>query len=133
MRLAFDFIGASGTLMADYQGNTEEAYLRLAFAPIHRKALGMAFGIVLGGLLFIATLVLAIRGGKSYFDLLNQFFWGYSVSLVGAFIGFLWAFGVGFALGWCFAVTRNLVIWIWLTVVRSRAEMDQYSDFLDHL
>jgi hypothetical protein len=25
------------------------------------------------------------------------------------------------------------VTWIWLTVIRSKAEMEEYSDFLDHL
>jgi hypothetical protein len=116
--------------------STDKTPLMLAFAPLHRNALGLACGTVLGGVVFTATLALVIKGGNqvgSNLILLNQFFWGYSVNLGGAFIGFLWAFGVGFALGWCFAVTRNLVIWIWLTVVRSRAEMDQYSDFLDHL
>ncbi len=105
-----------------------------AFAPLHRGALGVASGVVVGGLLAITTLLLRIRGNPTpNFDLLAQFFWGYSVTWRGVFIGLLWGFGVGFVLGYGFALVRNAAVWIWLTVIRSRAEMDQYSDFLDHL
>jgi len=105
-----------------------------AFAPMHRTAMGVAWGVVGGGLLALASLVLVLRG-KDIVDLglLAQFFAGYSVSWSGVFIGLLWGFGVGFALGYGFAFARNAAVWIWLTVIRSRAEMDQYSDFLDHL
>jgi len=105
-----------------------------AFAPLHRGALGVAFGVVVGGLLAITTLLLKIRGNPTpNFDLLGQFFWGFSVSWPGVFIGLLWGFGLGFVLGYGFALVRNAAVWLWLTVIRSRAEMDQYSDFLDHL
>ena len=53
--------------------------------------------------------------------------------LIFFFIPVLILFGVGFVLGYGFAFTRNAAVWLWLTVIRSRAEMDQYSDFLDHL
>lgn len=117
------------------ESGEEKTSIILAFAPLHRAALGFASGIVLGGLLFAATLLQTMKGMNpdSGLGLLKQFFWGYSISLGGAFAGFLWGFVAGFALGWTFSLFRNLVIWVWLTAVRSRAEMDQYSDFLDHL
>lgn len=108
----------------------------LAFGPLHRIGLGMAFGTIFGGMVFIATLVVMAKKGDGnliQLELLNQFFAGYSISLSGAFIGLASGFGSGFVLGWMLAAVRNAVIWIWLTAVRSRAEMDQYSDFLDHL
>jgi hypothetical protein len=40
---------------------------------------------------------------------------------------------VGFIFGWSLALIRNAAVWIWLTVIRSRAEMSEYSDLLDHL
>lgn len=109
--------------------------LLLAFAPLHRRALGVAAGLVLGGFLSITTVVAVIRDGeaRSGMGLLSQFFWGYSVSWLGALVGFLWGFGLGFIVGWSLALLRNAVVWIWLTVIRSRAEMNEYSDFLDHL
>src|SRR5208283_3353754 len=102
-----------------------------AFAPMHRTALGVAGGVVGGGLLALASLVLVLRGKDILsLGLLAQFFPGYSVSWRGILIGFIWGFGVGFVLGYGFAFTRNAAVWIWLTAIRSRAEMDQYSDFL---
>jgi hypothetical protein len=109
--------------------------LLLAFAPIHRRALGIASGVVLGGFLSLLTLVAVLRGGEAVngLSLLSQFFWGYSVSWLGILTVFLWGFGLGFIAGWCMALFRNAMVWIWLTAIRSRAEMSAYSDFLDHL
>jgi len=110
--------------------------LLLAFAPLHRTAMGVACGVVLGGLLFLMTLFLVAKGGYPVgptLALLGQFFFGYTVTFPGAFVGLLWGFMTGFLLGWGFAVVRNLVVWSWLLLIRSRAEMEQYGDFLDHM
>jgi hypothetical protein len=110
--------------------------LLLAFAPLHRVALGVACGAVLGGLIFLMTLALLIKGGYPVgpnLELLGQFFFGYHVTFSGAFIGLAWGFMAGFLLGWGFAFARNAAVWLWLTIVRSRAEMEQYGDFLDHM
>jgi hypothetical protein len=116
------------------EDNTIESRLLLAFAPLHRTAMGVACGVVLGGLLAVATAILVVRDHNSLnFGLLAQFFWGYSVSWPGVLIGFLWGFAVGFAIGYGFALVRNALVWIWLVVIRARADMEQYSDFLDHL
>jgi hypothetical protein len=115
-------------------GSVQQPLLR-AFAPLHKTALGIACGVVLGGLVFAVTLATVILGRypSANLALLGQFFRGYSISWRGAFIGLLWGWGLGFLLGWGFALVRNAVVWIWLTVIRSRAEMEEYSDFLDHL
>lgn len=116
------------------EDNPVQSSLLRAFAPLHRAAMGVAWGVVGGGLLAIATTILVIRGdGTHGFGLLAQFFWGYSVSWPGVLIGFFWGFGVAFVMGYGFALVRNAAVWIWLTVIRSRVEMEQYSDFLDHL
>lgn len=109
--------------------------LLLAFAPLHRAALGVAVGVVCGGGLFLLTVLEVVRGGYPQPNLMlfRQFFIGYDVTYQGALIGLSWGFGIGFALGWVFALLRNFSIWIWLTIIRSRAEMEQYGDFLDHL
>jgi hypothetical protein len=98
--------------------------------------MGIASGVVTSGLLTITSLVLVLRGtdeARTAGSLVGQFLWGYSVSWSGVLIGLLWGFAVGFVLGYGFALVRNSAVWLWLTVIRSRAEMDQYSDFLDHL
>jgi hypothetical protein len=117
--------------------STDEAVslqLLRALAPLHRTAMGVSWGATGGVLLAVATLVLLLREPMvANFNLLGQFLWGYRVSLRGVFVGMLWGFGVGFVLGYGFALVRNAAVWIWLTVIRLRAEMEQYSDFLDHL
>lgn len=110
--------------------------LLLAFAPLHKSALGIACGLVLSLLIFLMTGILLLRGGENVgmtLGLLGHFFIGYTVTWPGAFIGLAWGFGAGFVLGWGVALVRNAVIWVWLTSIRSQAEMDQYGDFLDHL
>ena len=127
-------VTSEGSNLPELKSTPVPSPLLRAFAPLHRGALGVACGVVVGGILAIATLILKIRGNPTpNFDLLGQFFWGYSVSWPGVLIGLLWGFGLGFVLGYGFALVRNAAVWLWLTVIRSRAEMDQYSDFLDHL
>jgi hypothetical protein len=115
--------------------NIVDRPLLRAFAPLHRSALGIACGVVLGAVLFGVTVISVLRGlfPAPNLTLLAQFFWGYSVTWRGAFIGLIWGWVVGFILGYGFALARNTAVWLWLTVIRSRAEMEQYSDFLDHL
>jgi len=116
------------------QGSAAHSPLLRAFAPVHRTAMGVAWGVVCAGLIALATLVPVIKGEDFLsFGLLAQFFWGYSVSWRGVLVGLFWGFGTGFVLGYGFALVRNAAVWLWLTVVRSRAEMDQYSDLLDRL
>ena len=62
----------------------------------------MAIGSLSAFALFTATIVLVIRGGPNmgqHLNLLGVFLPGYSVSVGGAFIGFVYAFVLGYALG----------------------------------
>ncbi len=118
------------------QHATLPAPVLLAFAPLHRLALGVAAGVVYGGIMFLLTEILVLKGGYPLgpnLALFGEFFYGYTVSFTGGFVGLAWGFGIGFMLGWGFAVVHNLVIWIWLVIIRSQAEMEQYGDFLDHM
>lgn len=108
----------------------------LAFAPIRKTALGVASGVVLGGIIFLMTAILLIKGGQrvgANLTLIGQYFFGYTVTWMGSLIGMAWGFAVGFLVGWSFALVRNSVVWIWLILVRSRAEMEEFGDLLDHL
>lgn len=80
---------------------------------------GIVVGIVVGTVIFIATLWLVIKGGEvvgPHLGLLDQFFWGYSVTFGGSFVGFVYGFLVGFTLGYFIAFTYNtMVTWrAWL-------------------
>lgn len=106
-----------------------------AFLPLHKRAFGIATGTGAVILSFLATAVYILRGSPPDLDLglLSQYFAGYSVSWPGALIGAAWAGFVGFVMGWFFAFTRNLLLAVLLAVVRTRAEISQTRDFLDHI
>ncbi len=94
--------------MTETEPDLQNAILRL-----NARAWGVAFGLLLGGGLFIATAVLVIRGGENqgqHLGLLRVFFPGYSVSLVGALIGFIYAFVVGYAFGRIVGSAYNFLV-----------------------
>ncbi len=109
--------------------------LSLAFAPLHKRAMGTAFGVI-GGL-GVATLTafhLVFLGGEPYpVELLAQYFAGYRVSWAGVAVGAFWGFLTLFVFGWFAAFLRNLVLATLLFVARTRAELAQTRDFLDHI
>lgn len=110
-----------------------EALVAYAFAPVHKAALGVAFGLTAGVLTGLVTLahVLLAHGGGLPLALLGQFFYGYDVSVPGAAIGFFWAFVTGFVAGWFLAFLKNLCTALWVFAVRAKAEFTQ--PFLDHI
>lgn len=66
------------------------------------RAWGIATGLVFGLGLFGATLVLVIKGGPdkgAHLGRLCKVLPGYDVTVAGAFLGFLYAFVIGYALG----------------------------------
>jgi len=107
----------------------------LAFAPLHKRALGVACGLV--GALVVAGLtafhVLALQGDESVLSLLGEYFAGYRVAWSGVFIGAFWGFITCFVFGWFAAFLRNLVLATYLFVARTRDELSQTRDFLDHI
>jgi len=107
----------------------------LAFAPLHKRALGTATGVTLGLAILVATLVEVVRhaGTSSPLILLREYFAGYSVSVTGAFIGLFWGVATGFVMGWFVAFCRNLVMAASIFWIRTRAELRANRDFLDHI
>ncbi|MEO8140782.1 MAG: hypothetical protein ABI742_14095 [Gemmatimonadota bacterium] len=108
----------------------------LAFAPLHKRALGMAVGLATGLSIFLMTAIVLLRGTEA--DGINlwplaAYFAGYSPSWPGALIGFGWGCVVGFVGGWFVAFCRNLVIAVSLFLIRTRSELNENRDFLDHI
>ena len=69
---------------------------------LNARAWGISAGMLLGGGLFMATVLLVLRGGPNvgqHLSLLRVFFPGYSVTWLGAFIGFIYGFVLGYGLG----------------------------------
>jgi hypothetical protein len=73
-----------------------------AFAQLHGRAWGVAMGLCGGLALLLATWALVLRGGEhvgAHLRLLAMFFPGYSVTIGGGLIGFVYMFVLGYGLG----------------------------------
>ena len=83
--------------MGETQDDVKTTLLRL-----NARAWGIAVGLLFGSVLFLGTIVLVMRGGTRvgpHLGMLWVFFPGYSVTIHGAFIGFVYAFVIGYAVG----------------------------------
>ncbi len=110
--------------------------LELAFSPLHKRAFGLAVGAALALLVAGVTAIYIVRaapGELPEMALLGVYFAGYTPSPSGILVGGLWGLFVGFVGGWFFAFCRNLAVAISVFVIRTKAELNQSADFLDHI
>ena len=80
----------------------ENVTVRRAMLRLNSKAWGIATGLLAGLSLFGATLFLVLKGGEhvgQHLGLLSVYFPGYRVTVGGAFLGFVYMFVIGYALG----------------------------------
>ena len=112
-----------------------DALVMRAFAPMHKRAFGLAVGITAGLAIFCLTAFhVALRPEEALsIELLAQYFFGYTVTWQGALIGAWWAFVAGFVGGWFLAFLRNLAVALWLMTIRIKANLAETQDFLDHI
>lgn len=92
--------------------STPERDVQRSVIALNARAWGIAFGLVLGGGLLLATLFLVVKSGPNpgqHLRLLSVFFPGYSVTLVGALVGFVYAFVLGYALGRVIGLVYNRI------------------------
>ena len=106
-----------------------------AFAPLHKRAFGVATGVAGATLMALLTVagILLPRGREFPLHLLRQYFEGYSVTWPGVVVGAAWGFGVAFVAGWFAAFCRNLTLAISAFVIRTKAEIASTREFLDHI
>ncbi len=137
--LAAEDAGRNGRALAvaeDAEDVELPQQLLLAFAPLHKRALGLALGTACGLIIFAVTAVnlLLVRPRDALnLYLLGQYFYGYTVSWRGALIGAWWGFFTGFIAGWFLAFGRNFALALSLFITRTRAELRETRDFLDHI
>jgi hypothetical protein len=77
----------------------------------------LVLGLAAGGVIFLATVFLVIKGGPvvgPHLMLLGVYFPGYTVTFAGSLIGFAYGFMLGFVAGW-------LTAWIYNRVALFRA------------
>lgn len=96
--------------MGDQLTPLEERVLRKTLARANEQGWGIAFGLLCGLGLFLATAILLIEGGPNpgpRLGLLRVYFPGYSVTWLGSFVGFVYAFVGGYAIGRTVATIYN--------------------------
>lgn len=108
--------------------------LELAFAPLHKRAFGMAVGLTFGLGLFVVTAFALIRGDPpDILDRVRFLIPLHDVSWSGAVLGSLSASFAFFCAGWFLAFVRNVVLALSIWLIRTRVELGQTRDFLDHI
>lgn len=94
--------------MSNSTAETED--VRRALRRLNARAWGISLGLLFGLGLLAATLFLVIKGGPNvgqHLELLGNYFPGYRVTVLGAFIGFVYAFVIGYAVGRLIGVVYN--------------------------
>ena len=80
----------------------ETRVVRRETLQLNAKAWGISTGLLAALTLFVATVFLVLKGGENvgqHLALLSVYLPGYSVSIGGAFVGFVYMFVIGYALG----------------------------------
>ena len=80
---------------------------------LNAAAQGLVAGLVLGLVVFAATIWLVLKGGPvvgPHLGLLGNYFIGYEVTFVGSFVGFAWGFLTGFVGGYAAARIYNKIV-----------------------
>jgi hypothetical protein len=96
--------------MNDQLTAEEARIVRKRIMRIHEQGWGIAFGLIAGLALFVATNVLVLRGGAVIgprLGLLALYFPGYRVTFLGSIIGFVYMFVGGYAVGRGIATIYN--------------------------
>jgi hypothetical protein len=94
----------------DKDNNAIERLVLVELMRLNGMILGVILGILFGLGIFLATIILLLKGGDPvgpHLALLGQFFIGYRVTFAGSIIGFLYGFGLGFVVGYMIAGLYN--------------------------
>ena len=90
----------------------EEQAIQKVLVRMNEQGWGIAFGLLLGSGLFVATNFLILKGGPvvgPHLSLLGIYFPGYSVTWPGAFVGAAYMFFLGYGAGRTIATLYNRV------------------------
>lgn len=107
-----------------------------AFAKLDRVALGLSVGSMSGLMLFLTTLAVATgEEGRlaPYFQLLANFFPGYTVTGSGSLVGAAYGFMAGFISGWGLAFLRNIAVFLYAALMQQRAERTLLRKLLEYV
>lgn len=105
------------------------------FLKIDRRAFGLAWGVVGGLLLFLATAVLVVQNGPNVgqnLSLLRNYLPGYTVTWAGSLLGLLYGFLLGFAAGWLTAFIRNATLFLITAAIHRGSERQTLRRILEY-
>lgn len=91
----------------------EQQEIRRAFDRTSEQGWGLALGFLAALGIFVATVILVVRGGPSvgqHLGLLSVYLPGYSVTWLGAFIGAAYMFFFGYGAGRTIATIYNRIV-----------------------
>ena len=95
---------------ADFE---ERELISKAIARLRAGVLAIVCGLMTGAMLLLATVWLILRGGDEvgpHLGLLSNYLPGYSVTWIGAALGFLYGLILGGAAGWLMAWIYNRIV-----------------------
>jgi len=128
-------IRAEAELLSPDVVESIEGALATVFLKLDRVAFGLSLGTLSGLALFLATLILVLKGGDVVgprLALLSQYLPGYTVSAEGSFVGLFYGFIAGFSGGWSFAFLRNAAVFLYAAAVHRRAELYVLRKLLEY-
>ena len=99
--------------MADDLSNRERQAVQQAFQRVREQGWGLAIGFLAALGLFLATVILVVKGGPNpgpHLGLLGIYLPGYSVTWPGAFIGAAYAFFIGYGVGRTIGTVYNKLV-----------------------
>jgi hypothetical protein len=99
--------------MNDDLSSRERQAVRKAFQRVSEQGWGLAIGCLCALGLFLATVILVVKGGPDpgpHLGLLGVYLPGYSVTWAGAFIGAGYAFFLGYGVGRTIGTVYNRLV-----------------------
>jgi ABC-type dipeptide/oligopeptide/nickel transport system permease subunit len=94
---------------------SEEELIRHAVLRLNGNILGLVLGSIGALAIFVATNWLVLKGGEvvgPHMRLLDQFFYGYTVTFTGSFVGAAYAFVAGYLVGLFIGLVYNGVLFL---------------------
>lgn len=99
--------------MSDELSSRERQAVRRAFQRVSEQGWGLAIGFLSALGLFLATVILVVKGGPDpgpHLGLLSVYLPGYSVTWAGAFVGAGYAFFLGYGVGRTIGTVYNRLV-----------------------
>lgn len=93
--------------------NQQDEVLEAAVRKLNARAWGITIGLLSGTGLLLATNFLVLKGGPNvgqHLQLLGVYFPGYRVTFFGSLIGFVYAFVLGYGIGWLIGTVYNRLV-----------------------